>query len=72
MKATRLRAGLYKVLDRILATGEPVEIERKGKTLRIVPGTPTSKLDRLVERPDYIVGSPDDLVEVDWSHEWKP
>lgn len=29
-----------------------------------------SRLDRLVLRTDYIIGDPDDLVELDWSQEW--
>jgi hypothetical protein len=72
MRATRLRAELYRVLDHVLATGEPIEIERKDGVLKIVPVTPASKLDRLVPRPDVVVGDPDDLVHLDWSSEWKP
>jgi len=29
-----------------------------------------SRLDRLVLRTDYIIGDPDDLVELDWSQDW--
>lgn len=72
IRATRLRAQLYRVLDKVLETGEPVEIERRGKILRIVPASPPRKLDSLVERPEYIKGDPDDLVHLDWSGEWKP
>jgi hypothetical protein len=36
MHATALRQNLYSVLDEVLATGTPVEIECKGKILRIV------------------------------------
>jgi hypothetical protein len=35
--ATNLRANLYKVLGRVLKTGMPVEINRQGKLLQIVP-----------------------------------
>ena len=37
-----------------------------------MPLDPPSKLDRLISRPDAIVGDPDDLVEMDWTHEWNP
>lgn len=35
--ATRLRQNLYAILDSVLENGQPVEIERKGHILRIVP-----------------------------------
>lgn len=74
MTATELRANLYKTLDRVLMTGEPVEITRSGRTLKLtlepVPRQ-GSILDRLVPH-DCIVGDPDDFVHIDWSHEWKP
>ena len=74
MTATELRANLYKTLDRVLATGEPVEISRNGRVLRLVVEPVERKgslLDRL-EPHDCIVGDPEDFVHIDWSHEWKP
>jgi len=70
--ATKLRANLYKVLDRVLKTGVPVEINRQGKLLKIVPMTPTSKLDNLKPHPDYLAVKPEALVHMDWSKEWRP
>jgi hypothetical protein len=72
--ASRLRENIYKILDGVLATGIPVEIERAGRKLRIVPAddAPRSKLDRLEANEGAIVGDPEDLVHVDWSGEWKP
>ena len=69
--ATQLREDIYQILDRVLENGEPVEILRNGHLLRIVAVNPPSKLSRLVKR-DCIVGNPDDLISVDWSHEWNP
>ena len=70
--ASKLREDIYRILDGILATGEPVEIERKGRVLRIVADQPsTSRLSRLMKR-DFIIGDPEDLVEIDWSKEWNP
>lgn len=72
LTATRLRANLYRVLDAVLETGRPVEIERRGRLLRIVAVEPEDPLARLEPHPDYIVGDPEDLVDIDWSDEWKP
>ncbi len=72
MNATTLRANLYRVLDRILETGKPVDVIRKGKVIRLVPAVPTGKLAGLEPRPDVVVGDPDDLIHCDWSETWKP
>jgi prevent-host-death family protein len=72
--ASRLRENIYKILDEVLETGVPVEIERGGRKLRIVPAdeTPRPKLERLERREKTIVGDPEELVHLDWSDEWKP
>lgn len=71
ISATRLRQNLYNILDEVLETGQPVEIERKGRVLRIVPEKQGSIFDRLEEHPDAIVGDPEELVHRDWSSSWK-
>jgi antitoxin (DNA-binding transcriptional repressor) of toxin-antitoxin stability system len=64
LSLTALRKQLYQVVDRVLETGVPVEIERHGKTLLITPVAPaTSKLARLKKRRG-IIGNPDTLVSV--------
>jgi N-acyl-D-aspartate/D-glutamate deacylase len=68
--ASKLRDNIYRVLDQVLATGEPVEIERNGRRLRIIADEPPSKLSRLVRRPDAVVGDSDDFVHLDWSGQW--
>ncbi|MGH3927591.1 MAG: hypothetical protein ACRDTT_32815 [Pseudonocardiaceae bacterium] len=70
--ASELRTNIYRLLDEVLETGVPLEIERKGRTLRIIADEPASKLARLVPHPGYIVGDPDDLVNTDWSGHWDP
>jgi antitoxin (DNA-binding transcriptional repressor) of toxin-antitoxin stability system len=72
--ASKLRQDIYNILDNVLNTGTPVEIERKGKTLKIVAvdAPHASKLARLVPHPEALVGDPEDLVHLDWSGEWKP
>ena len=64
MKPTALRADLFNVLDRVLA-GEEVAIEHKGKRLRLVLDKPR-KLRAWKAKPGVIIGSPDDLVHVEW------
>lgn len=69
---SELRADLYRLLDKVLETGIPLEIERRGRRLRIVADEPSSKLDRLVPHPGTVIGDPEDLVEMDWSDYWNP
>lgn len=72
VSASELRTNIYRLLDQVLETGVPLEIERKGRTLRIMADEPTSKLARLVPHPGYIIGDPDALVDTDWSGHWDP
>jgi prevent-host-death family protein len=72
LTASQLRADIYNLLDSVIETGTPIEVARKGHVVVITPKEPPSKLSRLVRRDDFIVGSPDDLVHIDWSSEWKP
>ena len=70
--ASRLRDNVYKILDEVLDTGTPVEIERRGQRLRIVPAVQTARLERLVRRPDYLKVDPEAIVHLDWSAHWRP
>jgi hypothetical protein len=70
--ASELRANVYKLLDEVLETGSVLEIERKGRVLRIAADAPASKLSRLQKRPGFVRGDAADLVHLDWSSEWKP
>jgi antitoxin (DNA-binding transcriptional repressor) of toxin-antitoxin stability system len=68
--ASQLRQDIYRLLDQVLDSGEPLEIVRKGRRLRLIPDPPARRLDRIVGNPDGIIGDPDDLVSIDWSGEW--
>lgn len=70
--ASKLRANIYRMLDEVLETGQPLEIERNGKTLVIAPQEQQSIWDRLPRREGFIVGDPDELIHIDWSSEWNP
>lgn len=69
--ATKLRDNVYGILDEVLATGIPVEIERHGKHLKIVAVDKPLKLKNLQPIKNLIVGEPADLEKIDWSDEWK-
>jgi len=76
LTASKLRANVYRVLDQVLETGVPVEIERHGRRLRIIAETSVKtaapgKLARLKPRK-LLRGDPEALVHVDWSREWRP
>ncbi len=70
ISVTKLRANLYEIVDRVIETGVPVEIERKGERVRLEPAKPKSKLQKLAKNPDTIVGDPEAIVHMDWSAEW--
>lgn len=70
--ASQLRANVYRLLDDIIESGRPLEIERKGKVLVIAPKETRSLSERLPRREGYIVGDPDELIHIDWLSEWNP
>jgi hypothetical protein len=73
LTASKLRENIYRILDQGLETGVPVEIERGGRILKIVPDQgPGKKLERLEEHPGAILCDPEELVHLDWSTEWRP
>ena len=65
VSTTELRQNLYRIIDSVLETGEPVEVVRKGRAVRIVPDTRSSIWDRL-EVHDVIVGE----IEGPWQDIW--
>jgi hypothetical protein len=68
--ASKLRENVYSILDEALETGNPVEVVRKGKILKIVPERSPSKLDRIKKRPRALTGNPQDIVHMNWLKEW--
>ena len=72
MTASKLRQDIYRILDSVIETGEPVEIDRNGVLLRIVPDKHAfKKLDKLKKRTLTDENS-DNFTHVDWTSEWKP
>ena len=71
INATQLRRNLYRLLDHVLDSGEPVLIERRGRLLKIVPEGKRSIWDRL-EPHDTVVGDSEELVDLSWHQSWNP
>lgn len=69
MFLTSLRGKLFKVVDEVIRTGLPAEIERKGHRLKIILEAKRSKLNNLKPH-DCIVGNPDDLIALKVA-QWK-
>lgn len=74
MKATQLRKDIYNILDQVIETGQPISIERKGKTLKLMVDEPFDKIAKLAgkKKAKAFVGDSDDIITMDWSNEWKP
>ncbi len=81
VSATQLRQNIYAILDEALATGKAVEIERKGKRLRIVPEPVEEEMSdeeyakefpKLAKLKNHntLVGSLDDLIDVEWNEDF--
>lgn len=74
--ATKLRSDLYRVIDDVIRKGVPVEVELRGKKVRIVPAEPRDKLANLVKRSGVIVGDAGRLAQVKtfdeakWRKKW--
>ena len=66
---TELRGNIYNLLDEVLNTGIPIEINKGGKKLKIMPVDKMNKLENLISRPNVIKGNPDDLVDISWEKE---
>ncbi|MGQ0742907.1 MAG: type II toxin-antitoxin system Phd/YefM family antitoxin [Acidimicrobiales bacterium] len=74
LTASKLRENVYRILDDVIETGAPVEIARKNRVLRItvVDVGAGSRLENLASHPGAVAGDPGDLVDIDWSDEWRP
>ena len=76
ISATKLRSDLYRLIDKVITSGVPVEVELRGKKVRIVPAEARDKLANLVKRPGLIVGGGARLDragtfdEAKWRRKW--
>lgn len=71
VSSTKLRENIYRLLDQVLETGQPLEVHRKGRKLLISAQPVGEKLSKLRKRPTLVV-DPEEIVHIDWSEQWKP
>ncbi len=61
---------MYHLLERVVNSHAPLEIEFKGQILRIsVKNESGDKFAALEPHPDCLVGDSEDIVHLDWSGE---
>ena len=71
--ASKLRQNIYRLLERVAKTGIPIEIQMKGRRLKIVAEPFAGKLKNLKKRKLFKPGvDPESIVHLDWSGEWRP
>ena len=70
IKPSEFREDIYNLLDRVIETGIPLEIKRKGKVLKVTLDKKASKLRNLKKR-DVMLADPGYYVHLDWSKGWK-
>lgn len=78
LNPTNLRANLYKIIDEIIKTGEPVEVLRNGHKIKLeLDASSKDKtkkfLDKLKRRPNFINANTDEeLINVphEWNHDF--
>ena len=76
ISATKFRADIYRLIGNVIESGVPMEVELRGKKVRIVPAEPRDKLANLVKRPGVIVGDAGRLDrikafdEAKWRKKW--
>lgn len=70
IKPSQFREDIYNLLDRVIKTGAPLEIKRKGKVLKVTLDKKASKLTNLKKRK-VMTGNPEDYVHLDWAGKWR-
>jgi hypothetical protein len=70
--ATELRSNVYRILDRVLESGEAQEVNRSGSKLLIIPmGRPRRRLGDRPQR-DGLNCTLEELVATSWEKSWEP
>ncbi|GAG19940.1 unnamed protein product [marine sediment metagenome] len=67
---TYLRQNIYKLFDHVFETGIPLEVNKNGKKLRIVPENKPSKLSNL-KKHNLFNCKPKEILNLDWSDTWE-
>lgn len=69
---TELRPHIFRYIDQILKTGEPLYIKRNGKLLKVCLDDQTYfSLEQCLRKNHAITqGDPEELVHMSWDFEW--
>ncbi len=70
VSATELRTHVYQLLDRVVSTGEILEVKRRGQIVKIMRDTPKSRLSALIAHPDTLKCTDDELIYNNGLSEW--
>lgn len=67
--AAKFKQNMDQILEAVLADGKPVEIEKKGLIIKLIPVRNKSKKSKLtnLEPHDTIVGDPESIIHIDWA-----
>lgn len=63
---TELRRNIFNLLEEVLDTGIPLEIDKGGRRLRIAPVEPVDKFANFEPIPNLLKGDPEDIVHIEW------
>lgn len=72
MTPTDFRKNLFNILDKLLESGEVLEINRNGQIFKLIPPKKQSKFDKLLWRDNVYNGTNDELINNNWGDLWKP
>ena len=67
---TELRRNICDLLEEVLSTSIPLEINKEGRRLRIAPVEPVDKFADMEYRPGVINGNTADLVHIEWEYKY--
>jgi hypothetical protein len=68
---SEFRRNIYNLLDKVIETGVPLEIKRKGKVEKLIIEDKPNKLEKLKKHPNVVNGDVDDLININWLENWK-
>jgi hypothetical protein len=64
-------SNIEQLLESMADSHEALEIEYKGRTFVLSVKPCSDKLSNLKPHPGCLTGTPEDIVHMDWSGEWK-
>ena len=66
---SKFRSNIYRLLDQVIETGEPLLIKRRKKMLKVISVQKSPKLAHLTKH-SCLKGDPESIVHCDWTKEW--